>query len=95
MSDISTDNQIFVIGIGGTGMRCLESMVHFCAAGRFSDKRIHMLALDTDLRNGNFQRVDELVNLYRNLKAGKNPLAGTMFGAQIEFYKYSPDYSTS
>ena len=94
MSDISTDNQIFVIGIGGTGMRCLESMVHFCAAGRFSDKRIHMLALDTDFRNGNFQRVDELVNLYHNLKAGKNPLAGTMFGAQIEFYKYSPDYST-
>lgn len=93
MSD-NMDNQIFVIGIGGTGMRCLESMIHFCAAGRFSDKKIHMLALDTDLRNGNFQRVDELVTLYRDLKANKNPLKGTVFGAQIEFYKYSPDYST-
>ena len=90
----NVDNQIFVIGIGGTGMRCLESLIHFCAAGRFSDKKIHMLALDTDLRNGNFKRVAELVNLYDKLKAGKNPLAGTMFGAQIEFYKYSPDYST-
>ncbi len=90
----NVDNQIFVIGIGGTGMRCLESLIHFCAAGRFSDKKIHMLALDTDLRNGNFKRVAELVSLYDKLKAGKNPLAGTMFGAQIEFYKYSPDYST-
>lgn len=91
----NVDNQIFVIGIGGTGMRCLESLIHFCAAGRFSDKKIHMLALDTDLHNGNFQRVDELVHLYRALKDGKNPLQGTMFGAQIEFYKYSPDYSTN
>lgn len=84
---------IFVIGAGGTGMRCLESMIHFCAAGRFSNKEIHMLALDTDLNNGNFSRVEQLYNLYKRLKGEHNPQSNTMFGAKIHFYKHSPDYS--
>ena len=32
-----TDN-LFVIAIGGTGMRCLEAFVHLCAVGMFDNK---------------------------------------------------------
>lgn len=40
--------QFFVLGIGGTGMRCIESLIHLCAMGMFDDTDIHLLALDTD-----------------------------------------------
>lgn len=46
--------QYFVMGIGGTGMRCIESLIHLCAMGMFDDTEIHLLALDTDKNNGNF-----------------------------------------
>jgi len=28
-------SQFFVLGIGGTGMRCIESLLHLCAMGMF------------------------------------------------------------
>jgi CO dehydrogenase nickel-insertion accessory protein CooC1 len=51
--------QIFIIGIGGTGMRCIESFVHLCN-GYVWQKQIHILALDTDKDNSNFTRLKEL-----------------------------------
>ena len=45
---------LFLIGIGGTGMRCLEAFVHTCAIGMLDNSEINILALDTDLDNGNF-----------------------------------------
>lgn len=51
--------KINVIGIGGTGMRCLEAFVHLCAIGMMDDTEVNVLALDTDKRNGNFKRLQE------------------------------------
>ncbi len=89
-------NRYFIIGIGGTGMRCLESFVHLCAMGLFDNAEINLLALDTDLENGNYARLQELVDAYVKLK-GENKTqqahAETFFSAKINFYKFSPDYS--
>mgnify|MGYP003496792769 CR=1 FL=1 len=52
--------EVFVIGIGGTGMRCIESFIHLCAIGMFDDTEVNMLALDTDKDNGNFTRLKNL-----------------------------------
>ena len=60
--------QYFVLGIGGTGMRCIESLIHLCAMGMFDDTEIHLLALDTDKNNGNFSRLKELKDAYLNTK---------------------------
>ena len=56
--------QYFVLGIGGTGMRCIESLIHLCAMGMFDDTDIHLLALDTDKDNGNFARLKEVKEAY-------------------------------
>ncbi|CAA9248055.1 MAG: hypothetical protein AVDCRST_MAG56-1810 [uncultured Cytophagales bacterium] len=89
-------NKYFIIGIGGTGMRCLESFVHLCAMGMFDNSEINLLALDTDLENGNFARLQELVDAYVKLK-GENKAqqahADTFFSAKINFFSFSPDYS--
>lgn len=73
--------QFFVLGIGGTGMRCIESLIHLCAMGMFDDTEIHLLALDTDKNNGNFSRLKEVKEAYVNAKnidkANRTPLKET------------------
>ena len=34
---------LYLIAVGGTGMRCLESFLHLCAIGMFADKEIKIL----------------------------------------------------
>lgn len=89
--------QLFLIGIGGTGMRIVESFVHTCAMGLYDNTEINILALDTDLENGNYNRLKELVeDAYLKIKGyNKNhyTLANTLFSAKINFFKFTPDYS--
>ena len=92
-------NKMFIIAIGGTGMRCLESFVHLCAMGMFDNKTIDILTLDTDQSNGNKDRVEALINLYNNIKSddanqvnGVNPNAKTFFSAKINLYRFYTVY---
>ena len=61
-------DKLFVIAIGGTGMRCLESFVHLCAIGMFDNEEIEILTLDTDYANGNKGRVERLIKQYNKVK---------------------------
>ena len=54
-------DSLFIIAIGGTGMRCLEAFVHLCAVGMFDNEEIDILTLDTDQSNGNKGRVERLI----------------------------------
>lgn len=83
--------EIFLIGIGGTGMRCLESFVHLCAMGMFDDHTVNMLALDTDRLNGNFTRLKELIEPYQALNGGAFK-SNTLFSARIDYRQFSPAY---
>ena len=62
-------DKLFVIAIGGTGMRCLESFVHLCAIGMFDNEEIEILTLDTDQTNGNKERVEKLIEHYNRIKS--------------------------
>lgn len=89
--------QFFVLGIGGTGMRCIESMIHLCAMGMFDDTEIHLLALDTDMNGGNFSRLKDVKEAYVNAKsidkASRTALKETFFSADIKYYEFCPDYN--
>lgn len=85
-------DKLFVIAIGGTGMRCLESFVHLCAMGLFDNQTIDILTLDTDQSNGNKGRVENLIELYNKIKSddannidGGRPNADTFFSAKSIF----------
>lgn len=88
--------QYFVMGIGGTGMRCIESLIHLCAMGMFDDTEIHLLALDTDVNNGNFGRLKAVKDAYNKAKGinhnTQTVLTETFFSAKINYYQFSPDY---
>ncbi len=92
----------FVIAIGGTGMRCLESFVHLCAIGMFDNEEINILTLDTDQTNGNKGRVEQLIDLYQRVKSekpdmidGGSPNANTFFSAKINLYRFFTDYNAT
>lgn len=95
------DDKLFVIAIGGTGMRCLESFVHLCAIGMFDNQEINILTLDTDQTNGNKARVEELIVWYNKIKSDKSgsidggtPNSNTFFSAKLNLFKFWTDYST-
>lgn len=93
-------DNLFVIAIGGTGMRCLESFVHLCAIGMFDNSSISILTLDTDQDNGNKDRVESLIDLYNKVKSdnpnkidGGQPNAKTFFSAKLKLYKFHTTYA--
>jgi len=87
-------DKLFLIAVGGTGMRCLESFIHLCAMGMFDGKEIEVLSLDTDQANGNKSRVKNLVTTYNAIKNGGNPNSNTFFSAKINFHEFYTDYNS-
>jgi hypothetical protein len=54
----------YYIGVGGTGARLAEALVHLCAAGLGPDK-LHLFLVDPDQANGNLARTLDLIKLYQ------------------------------
>lgn len=93
-------DKLFVIAIGGTGMRCLESFVHLCAIGMFDNEEIEILTLDTDQTNGNKGRVEQLIEHYNRIKSndsatidGGQPNVNTFFSAKLNLYRFYTNYT--
>ncbi|TWR26794.1 hypothetical protein FPZ42_07080 [Mucilaginibacter achroorhodeus] len=91
-------DKLFVIAVGGTGMRCLESFVHLCAIGMLDSREVEVLTLDTDQTNGNKGKVEELIRLYNRIKSsdsqeGGTPNADTFFSAKLNLYRFFTNYS--
>lgn len=95
----STD-KYFVIGIGGTGMRCLEAFTHMCAMGMFDSKEINVLTLDTDFTNGNKQRTEDLIETYNSIKSTPSSENGevnnnSFFSAKLNLFQFVTDYNSA
>ncbi|RYD99012.1 MAG: hypothetical protein EOP50_04550, partial [Sphingobacteriales bacterium] len=91
-------DKLFVIAIGGTGMRCLEAFTHLCAIGMFDSREIEVLTLDTDQTNGNKARVERQVDLYNRIKSygsvkGGTPNSDTFFSAKLNLHRFFTVYS--
>ena len=54
----------YAIGIGGTGAKCLESLIHLTAAGMMPDGDLHLLFVDPDTSNGSRKRIEETLAHY-------------------------------
>jgi hypothetical protein len=89
-------SQLYLIAVGGTGMRCLESFVHLCAIGMFDNHEVNVLVMDTDFNNGNLERTRELLDVYGQIKKAGNEkpqeLNDTFFSAKLNVHYFSPEY---
>ena len=57
----------YFIGIGGTGARVAESLVHLCAAG-LGPRRLKLFLIDPDRANGNLEKTRELITSYQETR---------------------------
>ena len=94
-----SNSKNFVIAIGGTGMRCLESFVHTCAMGLYDNKEFNVLTLDTDYSNGNKERTTQLIDNYNQIKSDASGTEGkinnnTFFSAKLNLFDVVTDYNT-
>ena len=66
----------YVIGVGGTGARCLEAISYLAAAGLFTND-LHFLVLDPDQNNGNGKRTQQIIQRYCALQRCDQPVTPT------------------
>lgn len=63
----------YVIGIGGTGAKCVESLIHLAAAGLIpkkddeDDQKLNIILVDADEDNGNLKRTQHILEIYNKL----------------------------
>lgn len=57
----------YAIGIGGTGSKCLESLIHLAAAGMMPDskEKLYVLFVDPDKANGSLERAVTTLECYK------------------------------
>lgn len=68
----------YAIGIGGTGAKCLESLIQLCGAGLMpDDEEVNILFVDPDGANGSVARASSLLSNYRACREGR--VEGTDF----------------
>lgn len=56
---------LYVIGIGGTGSKCLEAITQVAATGLFTQEPIKLLFIDADETNGNLERSKSSLSIYQ------------------------------
>lgn len=55
----------YLIGIGGTGARCIESFIHLTGAGLLKDSQeVNVIYIDADVSCGNLLRTQSAANAY-------------------------------
>ena len=57
---------LYVIGIGGTGAKCLEAIIQMAAIGLISEQPIKLLFVDADESNGNLERARSSLKKYQS-----------------------------
>jgi hypothetical protein len=70
----------YVIGIGGTGAKCVEALIHLSAGGLMPEGELYVVFVDPDKSNGNLERASITLQQYSNckkLKLGKTDLLKT------------------
>ena len=76
----------FIIGIGGTGAKCLEHLLHCCSAG-LGPQNLWAGIVDQDEANGNVSRTKILLSKYMNLRSSLRNEAGHDLAKDSNLFK--------
>ena len=75
----------YAIGIGGTGAKCLESLIHLAAAGMMPDGNdLYMLFVDPDNANGSLDRAVTTLNHYKTFNDNDQLAQSCMLQTKID-----------
>jgi len=71
----------YLIGIGGTGAKCVESVLHLSACGLLPRRKLYVLFVDPDQSNGNLGRAQYVLDTHaasQSIALGACPLFQTL-----------------
>jgi len=74
----------YLIGIGGTGARVIESVVYLCAAG-LGPKELNLFLIDPDSGNGNLARTRAVLDQYKKCRDKVKGNNKNLFSTEIKF----------
>jgi len=60
---------LYVIGIGGTGAKCVEAIAHLTAVGLLPSNSIEILFVDPDQTNGSLDRTKKTLDIYQKCQS--------------------------
>lgn len=88
-------NDAFIICIGGSGIKVLESLIHMSSMPIYAEtcmQCIHVLAIDTDTGNGNYARMKQSYTLYQKAydRFKEVQSKGEFFKTEIILYEWQP-----
>lgn len=76
----------YAIGIGGTGAKCLESLIHLAAAGMMpNNDDLYMLFVDPDNANGSLERAVTTLNYYKTFHDNEMLAQRFLLKTKIDF----------
>src|ERR1041385_6511722 len=78
----------YFLGVGGTGARVAEALIHCCAMG-FGPKDLFILLVDPDQGNGNLDRTVMLLKHYDEAYRAVDP---TLRGSKVRILSTSISY---
>ncbi|NES19561.1 MAG: hypothetical protein F6K41_11690 [Symploca sp. SIO3E6] len=83
---------LYLIGIGGTGAKCVEAVTQIAASGLFSESTIRVLFVDADETNGNLERSRTSIGIYQKCYQliGSEQQSGWMSTKLESFGVWSP-----
>lgn len=89
------ENELFLISIGGSGTRVIESLIHMLAIGGKSQgwpEKIHILIMEMDDANGNLDRLKNLHSRYEKLHSVFNNFSQPIgcFWPDVRLYCWTP-----
>jgi hypothetical protein len=89
------NDKLYVIAIGGSGAKCVESIVQVAATGLYSPEAIEILMIDPDENNGNVDRARKTIATYQDIQktisGGNSGIPGAWMSTPISAYElWSP-----
>ena len=85
---------LYLIGIGGTGAKCVEAVAKLAAMGLFTEEPIKVLFVDADETNGNLARARTSIGTYKRtydlMPTGDKTHCGWMKSKIESFDHWSP-----
>ena len=73
----------YAIGIGGTGAKCLEALIHLSAAGMMPDGELYLLFVDPDTANGSLDNAQRTLRTYLDCKDAVDLSDTSLFKTKI------------
>jgi hypothetical protein len=83
-------NKLYLICVGGSGAKCLESLLHVAATGLLGDSKLEVLFVDPDESNGNVERARNSIEIYQRcqqlVNAGDKAVDSGWMAASLKYY---------